>query len=62
MQTGRLMCGTLSAWGMAIAYDWINRVIGYDVKVLMYASVVTLIVGLYVGLCTNNNETEKEEA
>lgn len=60
MQTTRLMTSMLSAWGMAIAYDQIRVATGTEIHVLLLASVVTMVAGLYIGL-RNNNETKKEE-
>lgn len=60
MQTGKLMASMFSAWGMAIAYDQIEVATGTEVHVLLFAAVITMVVGLYVGLRTNN-ETKKGE-
>lgn len=62
MQNVKLMTSTLSSWGMALAYDWINRTTGYELRILLGASIVTLVIGLYVGLYAKNNDTKKEEA
>lgn len=59
MQTTRLMMSMLSAWGMAIAYDQIRVATGTEIHVLLLASVVTMVAGLYIGL--RNNETKREE-
>lgn len=62
MQNVKLMTSAASSWAMALAYDFINRVTGHEVRILLYAGLVVLAVGLYVGLYAKNNETKKEEA
>lgn len=62
MQNAKIMAGTVSSWVMAFAYDWINKATGHEYKILLYTGLVTLAIGLYVGLCAKSNKTEKEEA
>lgn len=62
MQRDKLMVHVISAWGMAIGYDWIYRTTGYDIRVLLYVAIVTMAIGLYVGLYAKDKETKKEEA
>lgn len=61
MQTSNIMTGTLSAWFMALAYDWIEVATGAEFRALLYVAVMALVSGLYFGLRKNNN-TEKGEA
>ena len=62
MQTSTLMLSSLSAWGLAIAYDIIERVMGLDFKVLVWAAVAVFAVGLYRGLHAKSEDVNKEEA
>lgn len=61
MQTGKLMTSTFSAWGLGAVYDFINRTTGHDIRVLLYAGVAVLLIGLYIGLYANSNKTQNEE-
>ena len=62
MQNVKLLTSAVSSWAMALAYDWINKATGHEIRILLYAGLVTLAVGLYFGLYAKNNETKKEEA
>ena len=61
MHTLTLKTSAIGAWIMAIIYDWIEVNTGFDFKLLLYAAIATLAIGLYVS-CTENNKTAKEEA
>lgn len=60
MRSTILVGGTISAWILAIIYYQIKTIIGMDIEPLMYAAIITLVVGLYLGL-QDNKETEKGE-
>ena len=61
MRTTILTITTISAWVMAIAYDLIEKATGAELGVLLLGAVVTIAVGLYVGLYKDNkNEQSKE--
>lgn len=62
MQNAKLLTSAASSWAMAIAYDFINKVTGHEIRILLYAGLAVLISGLYFGLYAKNNETKKEEA
>jgi hypothetical protein len=60
MQTSKLLASTLSAWGMTVAYDWIEMTTGIELRFLPYLAIVALMFGIY-SCCRDNNETAKEE-
>ena len=62
MRNSKLMTSMLSAWIMAVAYDYIERVTGTEVNVLLYAAVITIVAGLYFGLYAKDKGIKKEEA
>lgn len=62
MQTTKLLISTLSAWTMAFIYDFIDKITGHEIRVLPYAGLVVMVVGLYAGLYANNKTTKEEEA
>lgn len=62
MQNVKLLTSAVSSWIMAATYDIIDRVTGHEVRILLYAGLVVLAVGLYVGLYAKKNECEREEA
>ena len=61
MQNVKLLISAVSSWAMALTYDWIKRVTGHEIRILLYAGLITLAIGLYVGLYAKNKETKKEE-
>ena len=61
MQNSKLMVYLLSAWIMALIYDYIERVSGIEIGVLLCGAVVTMVTGLYFGLYAKNNESKEEE-
>lgn len=56
-----LFTSMLGAFFMALAYDQIEKVSGIEISLLLYAAVITMVVGLYTGLYTNNKQESKEE-
>ena len=62
MQHAKLMTGVMGCWGAAFIYDVINRLTGYEPRVLLYVGLMSMAAGLYFGLYANNNETQREEA
>lgn len=60
MQNSKLMAYTLSAWVMTLIYDYIEKVSGIEIGVLLCGAVVTMVAGLYFGLYAKNNETNKD--
>ena len=61
MRKSILTIATISAWVMAIIYDRIEKITGNELNVLLVGAVVTVVVGLYFGLCINNKDGPKEE-
>jgi hypothetical protein len=61
MRTSALATSAISAWIMTFIYDRIEKTIGMELDVLLFAAVATLVIGLYLGLYANNKETTKEE-
>lgn len=61
MQRSTLMLSMLGAWALAVAYDRIKISTGVEVKSLLCASIVTMVVGLYL-FCRKPKETDEGEA
>lgn len=61
MRTTILAITTIGAWAMAIAYDLIKRTTGTELTVLLIGPIVTIGVGLYLGLYRNNKNEHREE-
>ena len=61
MQQSTLMLSMLGAWVLAIVYDKIKVNTGTDLKLLLCASVIIMIVGLY-RFCRKPKETDEGEA
>lgn len=63
MRRSIIVISTLSAWVMALVFDWIEKTTGVRVNVLLCAAIATMIFGLYKGLCTSDKcIVEEEEA
>ena len=60
MRKPLLIIGVLSAFVMALIFNLIEKRTGVRIEVLLYASVVMIIAGLYGGLTTNRNESKEE--
>lgn len=58
MRQSTLMLNMLSAWIMAIVYDRIKVNTGIEIKLLLCASIVLMIVGLY-RFCRKSKGTDK---
>lgn len=61
MRKSILTIATISAWAMAIIYDRVEKITGAELNILLIGAVVTVVVGLYFGLCFNNKDGPKEE-
>jgi hypothetical protein len=46
---------------MAIVYDKIEKTTGTELDALLWAALITIAVGLYVGLYRNNEDRPKRE-
>ena len=62
MKTSVIMTSMLSAWTIAIAYYQIEMMTGVEIRLMLYAAIIVMAAGLYMGLYTKDNETSKEEA
>lgn len=61
MRKSVLISSTLIAWVMAIVYDKIEKTTGTELDALLWAALITIAVGLYVGLYRNNEDRPKRE-
>lgn len=61
MRKSVLISSTLIAWVMAIVYDKIEKTTGTELDTLLWAALITIAVGLYVGLYRNNEDRPKRE-
>ena len=61
MRQSTLMLTMLGAWVLAIIYDRIRINTGAELNLLLYTSITTLIVGLYL-FCRKPKETDEGEA
>ena len=61
MQRTALMFTMLGAWALAIIYDRIKVNTGVEVGVLLYASIITMVVGMY-RFWRTPKETDEREA
>lgn len=61
MQRSAFVVSILSAWVMALAFDLIEKTTGVRVMALLCAAAITMIFGLYKGLCGKNKYDTKEE-
>ena len=62
MRKSILIISVLSAWSMAVIFSQIKSMTGLEIDVLLYAAIVTIIVGLCKGLYKKNKNQTKEEA
>ena len=60
MKTSILYWSMLASWVMAIAYDRIEQMTGIEINILLVGALVTMAVGLYMGLYWKGN-VELEE-
>lgn len=61
MQRSVFVASILSAWFMALVFDWIEKTTGARVMPLLCVAAITMIFGLYKGLYASNEyDTEKE--
>jgi hypothetical protein len=60
MQTSTILTSTLSAWFMAIVYDFIEAATGIELRFIAYAAMAVMAIGIYRGLRDNEETTEGE--
>lgn len=61
MRKSILVISMLSAWLMAAVFNGIKNTTGLEIDALLYAAIVTMIVGLYKGLYKNNKDQTRKE-
>lgn len=58
MQQSTLMLNMLSSWVLAVIYDRIKINTGIEIKLLLCASVITMVVGMCL-FCRKPRKTDK---
>ena len=61
MRMSTMMVSAISAWIMAVVYDWIEVTTGMEIRPILYVAVLVMATGLYLG-CRNDKETARGEA
>lgn len=61
MRKSVLMSSTFIAWVMAFVYDKIERTTGTELSVLLWAAILTITIGLCIGLSRKNEDEPKRE-
>ena len=61
MRIPTIKTSAIGAWIMAIIYDKIATMTGLEIRIILYAAIVLLAVGLYAS-GRENKETTKGEA
>lgn len=61
MRKSVLISSTLISWVMAIAYDQIKTATGTELSILLWAAIITIAIGLCVGLTRKNEDKPKIE-
>lgn len=62
MDRSGLITGVIGAWVFGLGFDFIERMTGTRVHLLLIAAIVSLAVGLCVGLNTNKGNSQMGEA